>query len=127
MTGRFRHSSTLLLAVFTVGGLFAPLLHEVEHAAEWKEARVDHVAAGDHHHHSAADDHGAEALPPCPEPLSADLACVLCHVVSVEAVAKTEAVVDDRPSVLSEQVAVRSVAGAAHGFHLVRGPPGQAA
>ena len=80
-----------LLAVLTVGGTVAPVVHRVVHAEETARNRAHHAAA-QHHHHADASTHGVEAVPPCPEPLASHLACVLCTsalaAVAAAAVAK---------------------------------------
>lgn len=68
----------LLLAALAAGGTVAPVVHGALHAEETADARAHTEHTGDgHHHHEAGDDHGREALPPCPEPLETHLTCVL--------------------------------------------------
>ena len=124
MTRFFRHSALLLLIIFVVGGFLAPLLHEVEHAEEWRQSRTEHTET-DHQHHTSADAHGTEVLPPCPDLHSMDLVCVLCRGFVVAAIARPEALSGNQRSALVWQVAVASAVRVLHGLYLVRGPPKQ--
>ena len=75
------------LAVLMLG-VVAPVVHTAGHAHEqmaWHEAHHGTDADG-HHHHETTDDHGTEAMPPCPEPMDAHVVCVL-NKVSVAGVA----------------------------------------
>ena len=126
MAKSLRHSTILLLASFVVGGFVAPVLHEMEHVAEWRQSRAEH-ASSVHHHHSASDDHDTEALPPCPDPLRIDLTCVLCHVIKVNDVRAAASAVCRRTSSRVNEDSSSSIASVAHGHYLVRGPPEQAA
>ena len=114
--------SALLLAVFALGGLVAPVLHDAAHAGERAAERAEHLAAG-HHHHAASETHDAEADAPCPEPFALDLQCVLCHVVTTKLATAPFAVV---PPVRASHVQAvhdeRAASAVALGYSS-RGPP----
>ncbi|MDX1420242.1 MAG: hypothetical protein R3181_09770 [Rubricoccaceae bacterium] len=114
--------SLFLLAVFALGGLAGPWLHETHHAQERAAERAAHTAAG-HHHHAAMETHGAEADAPCPEPVGLDLQCVLCQVVNAKLAAVPVAVLPPAPWVqpfteLTSRAALSGVLG-----YSSRGPP----
>lgn len=118
------HSAVVLLAVFTLGGVVLPAMHEVEHALERQEQLGSHEST-DHHHHTDGEDHGTEIQPPCAQKLDSELTCVLCHGVSgfvSEQVAVTGTLLEGRQ--LWEIIAADAPRG--NNEHvLVRGPPAQ--
>jgi len=123
---RLAHSARLLLAVLIAGGVLAPSVHEVWHAGETARIRASHLAEATHHHHEAGADHGPAAVQPCPEPLMADWACVLCHGVSVHLPAVPVAVVPPasaRRWAGTREATRRSVTAEGRS---IRGPPGVA-
>lgn len=115
-------AAVLLLAAFAVGGLGMPVLHEVAHAGETMEA-LAHRADADHHHHTALDDHGREALPPCPEALDGDLTCVPCASVSAAASFEEAAPVPPVDEGAEAAPAPLHVARGHEGAQTIRGPP----
>ncbi len=126
MNTSLRHSALILLVTFVTGGVLVPTLHRIEHAEEWKEVRVEHASADTHHHHAASDDHGVELLPPCPDPLNAAIACVLCQSVSVGTIGCTEDCACGERSTHAAQGVAGHYGTTPHGLSLVRGPPKQA-
>lgn len=77
-----RHLASLILLLFTAGGVVAPTVHRAVHVAEASAERYEHVAAG-HHHHQVAGVHGVEWTPRCDRPVELDgLSCVLCKGLS---------------------------------------------
>lgn len=119
-----RHSALVLLAAFVVGGLIAPVLHEMDHVEQWRQSRAEHRGAG-HHHHAAADDHDSEALPPCPDPVSVDLTCILCSGTRSLACGSTKVVVRSSASDAFSEASATTFAYVPQGHNLVRGPPKQ--
>lgn len=125
MPRRPRHSARLLLAVLIAGGVLAPLMHRAWHAEETVRVRASHLTEATHHHHEAGEDHGTEAVAPCPEPLAADWACVLCHGVSehlpgvpvaiVPPVSASRAAGNPEAAVFSVAVERRSIRGPPEG------------
>lgn len=83
-------AAVLLLAVFAVGGIGMPVLHEMAHAAEAADALAHHADA-DHQHHADPDHHGAEIDASCPESLCVDLTCSLCAATSASVVSASTA------------------------------------
>lgn len=114
--------SLFLLAVFALGGLAAPWLHEAHHAQERAAERAAHTDAG-HHHHAATETHDAELGAPCPGPLTLDLQCALCHVVKSHAASVPVAVLPPTPAAQSfSEPDARAASVAALGYSN-RGPP----
>ena len=114
--------SLFALAVFVLGGLVAPSVHQAWHAEEWASERAQHVAEG-HHHHDADHAHVAELDAPCPEPALLDLQCVLCHGVSIGLpVAPATALAPTRPVFQRADATTRANA-APSGLLSIRGPP----
>ena len=123
--GSMHHTPTrslFLLAVFVLGGLGAPWLHEARHAQELAAERTEHVADG-HHHHDADETHDAELDAPCPETVAMELQCVLCHGVSAQVAAVRVAVLPPgrTPYALTDPAAWTALADALG--YSSRGPP----
>ncbi|HIG73519.1 MAG TPA: hypothetical protein EYQ24_02745 [Bacteroidetes bacterium] len=114
----------LLLAALAAGGTVAPVVHGALHAEETVEARAhtEHATDG-HHHHEAGDDHGQEALPPCPEPLETHLTCVLFAPATAVFSLRRAALV--APSAVPLPAPWRAALPASDGLavHGPRGPP----
>ena len=107
----------LVLAVVPLGGVGAPLVHEVAHAAERAAARATHVADG---HHTA--DGAPRAGETCPLP-GADLACTLCHGLAAAVVAEAVPARDATPDAAPERTAPRRGPDARIATATGRGPP----
>lgn len=117
-----RHSASLLLVLLVAGGLVAPSVHRVQHAQERAHERMAHRLAG-HHHHALAEAHGLEVVEPCPEPLTAELACVLCKVLS-DLVWNVDGAWLDRPPVAPHEASLAQIATDPLVLErTIRGPP----
>lgn len=123
MHRHLRHSALLLLAVFAAGGVLAPAVHEVWHAEETARLRASHLTDPTHHHHLSAEEHGTEAVEPCPDPLAADWSCVLCHGVSVHVPAMQGTVVPPASGRRLAGTGEALVPAARVAHHSIRGPP----
>lgn len=114
--------SLFLLAVFVLGGLASPWLHEAWHAREFAAERTEHVADG-HHHHDANETHDAELDAPCPEPVAMELQCVLCHGVSAQVAAVRVAVLPPNRTIQTLAEPAECAVSAVISGYSSRGPP----